>query len=137
MNKVLVSKKSDIWETPKEIKESFSHCFDPCPINPTFDGLKIDWEEENFVNPPYSQLKKWVKKSIEEAKKGKRVYLLIPARTDTKAFKMIWEYGAHIMFLEGRLRFSDKENAPFPSMLVWLNGRKTYCSLRTKNKGLI
>lgn len=48
--------------------------------------------------------------------------MLIPARTDTKAFKMLYEYGSEITFITGRLRFNDAGPAPFPSMLVKLEG---------------
>ena len=67
------SHKSDIWETPKEIYNFYMSrvFFDPCPINPTFDGLNIEWKDRNFVNPPYSQLLAWVHKAIEERAKGK------------------------------------------------------------------
>lgn len=45
--------------------------------------------------------------------------MLIPARTDTKAFHE-WIYGkAEVRFLRGRLKFGGSKNsAPFPSMLV-------------------
>ena len=96
--------------------------FDPCPLFSSVDGLKIEWGEINFVNPPYSNLKAWIEKSIEQSKKGKKVLLLIPARTDTKAFKMLFEYGSTITFITGRLRFNEANSAPFPSMLVELTG---------------
>lgn len=96
--------------------------FDPCPLGGHVDGLRLDWGASNFVNPPYSQLRKWIEKSITEHSKGKAVTLLIPARTDTKAFKLLYEYGAEITLITGRLRFNDAGPAPFPSMLVKLNG---------------
>lgn len=96
--------------------------FDPCPLGGNVDGLRLDWGPSNFVNPPYSQLRKWIEKSISEHSAGKSVILLIPARTDTKAFKFLYEYGAYITFITGRLRFNDGGPAPFPSMLVELNG---------------
>ena len=45
--------------------------------------------------------------------------MLIPARTDTKAFHQ-WIYGkAEIRFIKGRLKFGNSNNsAPFPSMVV-------------------
>lgn len=40
-----------------------------------------------FCNPPYGrELPKWIKKAHDEAEKGALVVMLIPARTDTRAF---------------------------------------------------
>lgn len=123
--------KTDDWKTPKEIYKKFMDMgyFDPCPYQANFDGLQIEWKERNFVNPPYSKLKEWTKKAIEENKKDKEVVLLIPARTDTKMFKMIWEYGADICFITGRLKFNDSNPAPFPSMFINLTGGMTTINL--------
>ena len=122
--KVFLSKNTDDWATPKYIYNQAMEkgMFDPCPLFSTVDGLRIEWGEINFVNPPYSNLKAWIEKSIEQADKGKKVLLLIPARTDTKAFKMLFCYGSIISFITGRLRFNEANSAPFPSMLVELIG---------------
>ena len=122
--KVFMSKNTDEWATPKYIYNQAMEkgMFDPCPLSSSVDGLRIEWEKSNFVNPPYSNLKKWIEKSIEQAKKGKKVVLLIPARTDTKAFKLLFEYGSTFTFITGRLRFNEASSAPFPSMLVELTG---------------
>lgn len=119
-----LSHTSDHWATPEYIYRQVTELgmFDPCPLHSERDGLIGDWGKTNFVNPPYSELKRWVAKSIEQAKLGKRVVLLIPARTDTQAFKMLFAYGAHITFITGRLRFNEADCAPFPSMLVDLCG---------------
>ena len=128
---VFLSKKTDHWKTPSNIYEQVRSLglYDPCPYMSEQDNLHRDWERSNFVNPPYSQLLAWINKSIEQARKGKSCLLLIPARTDTKAFKALWEYGAHIYFIKGRLKFNDYNTAPFPSMLVLLTGQKTECHL--------
>ena len=125
---------SDEWSTPKYIYDQAMQkgMYDPCPLGGLIDNLKGDWGASNFVNPPYSQLLRWVEKSIEQHRKGKSVLLLIPARTDTKAFRMLYEYGSEITFITGRLRFNDGGPAPFPSMIVRLCGggrAKTKCSL--------
>lgn len=119
-----LSRESDEWATPKYIyrQAMAKGMFDPCPLGSKTDGLAIDWGKMNFVNPPYSQLRQWVQKSIEEHEKGKDIIMLIPARTDTKAFKMLFEYGAEITFITGRLCFNESNPAPFPSMLVKLIG---------------
>ena len=104
------SRESDNWETPKELYNYFMKkgYYDPCPLNSKEDGLKKDWDRYNFVNPPYSKLLDWVNKSIEEVKKGTRVIMLIPARTDTKAFRKLYDNGARFVFITGRLKFSEK-----------------------------
>lgn len=54
--------------------------------------------------------------------------MLIPARTDTKAFhNFILGKAQEIRFIKGRLKFEierkeNKEAAPFPSMIVIFNG---------------
>jgi len=45
--------------------------------------------------------------------------MLIPARTDTKAFHEYIYGKAEIRFIKGRLKFGQSKNsAPFPSMVV-------------------
>ena len=134
MDKILYSRKSDNWKTPKNIYDQFINdgFFDPCPLNSNFNGLEIEWKDRNFVNPPYSKIKDWVNKSIEEHKKGKEVILLIPARTDTKYFRKLVDYGCDIDFITGRLHFNESGSAPFPSCFVTLTGSPTYCFWRNK-----
>lgn len=138
MDKVLFSKNSDNWRTPKIIYEYYMKLgfYDPCPYESEFDGLQIEWKEKNFVNPPYSQISKWVDKSIEQNKKGKDVVLLIPARTDTKYFKKLVDYGCRIGFVTGRLHFNNSNSAPFPSCYVYLLGTgRTICEWRNRFDG--
>lgn len=109
--------------------------FDPCPLNSDFDGLKIDWKEKNFVNPPYSKIKEFVDKAIIENQKDKKVILLIPARTDTKYFRKLVDYGCEIFFVTGRLHFNDSNSAPFPSCYIKLTGSNTKCYWRNRKEG--
>ena len=122
--KVIFSRITDEWRTPwpfyaRLMKEGF---FDPCPIGPKENGLEMEWPEKCYVNPPYSKLRKWVEKCIGEASRGKQVLMLIPARTDTQAFKELWLHGCEFWFITGRLHFSGAGAAPFPSLLVNLTG---------------
>ena len=53
--------------------------------------------------------------------------MLIPARTDTKAFHEYIYGKAEMRFVKGRLRFGNaKQNAPFPSMVVVFDGREKH-----------
>lgn len=127
---IIFSKESDHWKTPISLYNYYINegYFDPCPYKSNFNGLLIEWKQKNFVNPPYSKIKEFVIKSIEEHKKGKDIILLIPARTDTKYFRMIVNYGCNIYFITGRLHFNSNSNsAPFPSCLICLTGKKTKC----------
>jgi phage N-6-adenine-methyltransferase len=122
-NAVHFSSATDNWKTPSDVYKTldaeFHFDFDPCPLNPKFDGLNIEWGSCNFVNPPYSQLKKWLKKGWEEHKKGKTVVFLIPSRTDTIAWHEYVMKATEIRFIKGRLKFGDSKNsAPFPSAIV-------------------
>jgi len=124
---------SDSWATPDNIKKTLQRefdfdNFDPCPLNddPTFNGLDMEWSSKTFVNPPYSRLKTtkkhglgWIEKGHLEAQKGKLVVFLIPARTDTTWFHdIILKNEYEVRFIKGRIKFSDKGPAPFPSILV-------------------
>lgn len=115
----------DNWSTPKEVYDAlnaeFNFNFDPCPLGglADCDGLLIDWSSRNFVNPPYSRLKEWCKKAYEESLKGKTVVMLIPSRTDTKAWHDYCMKAQEIRFIKGRLKFGDSKNsAPFPSAII-------------------
>ena len=61
----------------------------------------------------------WV---IKQAKQKNIIWLLIPARTDTKKFRDLVDHcGEHLqlIFITGRLKFNDSKNsAPFPSVFV-------------------
>ena len=112
------------WKTPKAfyraLDTEFLFDFDPCPANPTSDGLHTDWGQANYVNPPYNNIYDWVSKSVDEWRKGKTVVLLLPSRTGTKWFhRLVLPLATEIRFIRGRLQFDDSgRNAPFDSMVV-------------------
>jgi len=101
----------DDWETPKvlydELNKEFIFDFDPCPLNATFDGLKSEWKNRNFINPPYSRKLKegFIKKALEESRKGKLCVMLLPVSTSTKIFHEVIYPNAEIRFLKGRVKF--------------------------------
>ncbi len=118
----------DTWKTPratyKALNAEFAFDFDPCPPNPTFDGLTIEWGQRNFVNPPYGRvIGKWLQKAWEQHHKGKTSVFLIPSRTDTAWWHDYVMTAHEIRFIRGRLKFDDQVNpAPFPSAVVVIRG---------------
>ena len=117
------------WETPDEVYQEldneFAFDYDPCPHNPTFDGLQSDWGNSNFVNPPYGrELPKWMEKGYREYLKGKTVVFLVPSRTDTKWWHDYCMKADDIRFIKGRLKFKGAINsAPFPSAIIVFKGK--------------
>ena len=118
-----------IIETPdylkNEIIEEFGLYYDPCPVNPTKDGLAIDWPTNKpvYVNPPYTRgsISKWVEKCYLEHSKGCEIILLIPAYTDTAYFHdyIYNKKNIDIRFIRGRIKFKGyDQKSSFPSMLV-------------------
>ena len=138
---LMFSSKDYSWETPPSLfiilDMEFNFTLDPCCTKQTAkckkfftkeeDGLIQDWSKDIvFVNPPYGrEIGKWVEKSYNEAKKGAKVVMLIPSRTDTKWFHDFIYNKAEIRFLKGRIRFLQNKKelnaAPFPTMLIIFN----------------
>lgn len=137
INKGLYTSSTCEWATPQktfdELNLEFNFTLDPCCnsdnkkcekfFTKEDNGLVQDWGGYTvFCNPPYGkEIKYWVKKCSEEAKKpNTKVVLLMPARTDTIVFhEYIYKKAHEIRFLKGRLKFNDGKNpAPFPSMVI-------------------
>ena len=126
--KAYTSTGNGLWNTPpallKTLHEEFDFDFDPCPVNPTFNGLEVEWGQRNFINPPFHNTEQWVKKIVQEQAKGKLCVLLIPARTCTGYFHdYILPNAKTIRFLRGRLRFESQiglpsGSSPWPCMIV-------------------
>jgi len=124
-NKVMFSSVNDNWSTPKDTYDALNLEFgfndDPCPLGGA-DGLLREWGSSTFVNPPYSEIKKWVAYGYEQSQKGKTVVMLIPSRTDTRWWHEYCMKG-EIRFIQGRLKFGcQKNSAPFPSAIVIFRG---------------
>jgi hypothetical protein len=69
---------------------------------------------------PYGRaIKPWLDQSLELARAGERVAVLVPARTETSWFQDICFRHGEVRFLRGRVRFEgERGGAPFPSAVV-------------------
>lgn len=123
-----IGKKNDDVATPDWLYESlnaeFSFTHDPCPLGwqagTTPSGLEAEWGERNFVNPPFSSIKKWVQKALEQRSKGKLVVMLLTARINSNYWwELIWPKASEIRFLQGEIKFKDYTGfLPIPIALV-------------------
>lgn len=138
INESLFSSKKQDYMTPIEfinsldVKPTIDCC---CTINnlnldryitQDMDFFKVYKQIKNEViwcNPPYNNQRSFIEKLLEIRNQNKLIYVLIPARTDTRLFHdLLYEKARiYIQFLKGRLKFLGGEkclSAPFPSMLV-------------------
>jgi phage N-6-adenine-methyltransferase len=136
MNQVLFSSAEERWATPHPLFDLIARVFpinlDVCALpentkcqnyfTPEIDGLKQRWEGICWMNPPYGKvISTWIIKAYQESLSGATVVCLVPARTDTKWFKVCWN-ARYLIFLHKRVRFvlgEKKKSSPtFPSVLV-------------------
>lgn len=151
LSRVVFSSGKDNWRTPRQIFDplhaEFGFTLDVAAnkrntLCDEYMGNALDpsanWSHLGgacWCNPPYSRGRQ--AKFIEAAAlwrwRGVTTVMLIPARTDTKAFhRYIWNKDAHrprrgveVRFLPGRIKFvGAKHGAPFPSMIVIFRGEK-------------
>jgi len=119
---------TDRWLTPLSIVRSLGD-FDLDPCGESFhitaktiwtqNGLERDWFGRVWLNPPYSEVGKWVSRL---AKHGHGVALVF-ARMDTKWAQDLVPMADSVFFPRGRLKFTNPDrpssgNAGAPSMFL-------------------
>lgn len=141
----LMSSGKDDWQTPPKVLDCVHEMtavigLDPCAGQDTDlavvnyrdqdNGLALPWTKRGlvYVNPPYSELKLWVPKVVEESKADAEIIMLIPARTETINFQLAMRWANSLCFVAGRLKYLDdgkpsKHSAPFPSAVLYYGSR--------------
>ena len=129
-NSYMPKSKSDTHLTPDRvydmIKENWGYSkddmFDPCPEDSLFDGLnynKLDWQKINYVNPPYTLLREFVKRAIDETVLGNKTIMLLPSKTDQEWYHNLIDLKFEIVWIRRRLKFkNNKWSATQPHFLV-------------------
>ena len=135
----------DEYGTPNLILKQAMMDFDILPfldVCATFDNTKFrhyftkkenaltkNWAMDFFMNPPYSEIAKWMKKAYEShIKYNVSALILTYAKTDTKWWHSFVESKAETYFIKRRVRFLDENgiqtniDAPYPS--VWIIYRR-------------
>ena len=129
MGKEKIKKKKNLvdsryWLIPKDIygplNKEFNFDFDPCPYPFVRDGIEIDWGKSNWVNPPFRTKDSinghgptaFVRKAIEEFKKGKTSVLILPVQSYVN---LLLEAGAELRPC-GRVKWIDANTGkPYPT----------------------
>jgi hypothetical protein len=83
----------------EQLDNEFHFDFDACPYPKPegYDSLTEEWGQSTYVNPPFNGPTKWVRKAIEEHRKGKRVVFVFPI---DKWVHMLLEEGATVRNLK-------------------------------------
>jgi phage N-6-adenine-methyltransferase len=135
LNRSMFTSVTDEWETPREFFDAVNAIYhfdlDVCATHAnakcarhftkTEDSLLQTWSGVCWMNPPSGrEISLWVKKAYESSLEGGTfVVCLLPARTDTNWWhEYVIARAESVRFIRGRLRFSEKGPAPFPSALV-------------------
>ncbi len=130
------------WETPQELFDEldaeFGFNLDVCATKKNAKCPKYYNRRDNsltklwrygicWMNPPYNECAKWVKKAYEESQKGATVVCLLPSKTDTAWWHDYCERGEY-RFVRNRIHFTDpagKTGRPrFGSVVVIFRARK-------------
>ena len=122
---------TDRWFTPPDLLARIADFFegeylDPCPAcvegEPIENGLWMAWRGRVYVNPPYGRaIRPWIQRAVTEP--VDELLLLVPARPEVGWFQPLW--ALDLCFIRGRLHFSGhRDNAPFPSVLVYRGPRR-------------
>ena len=123
---------TDEWATPPEIVTEMEAEFGPFDLDPCarpettkaayyyakdIDGLTQEWFGRVWLNPPYSEPSKWMKKTVEELQAGRvsLVVALLPTAVDTGWFHDFVLPYAEVRYRRGRIKFLGWEGLPIGS----------------------
>lgn len=95
------------------------------------DALTAEWARYSplkaWLNPPYGHaLRQFSTKAVEQVTKHRNleVWMLVPARVDTRWWNLLMTRAVEVYFLAGRVKFERpdgaRDAAPFPSAIVQL-----------------
>lgn len=140
----------DLWQTPialfNNLNKEFNFVCDVAADHENklckmyFDesvsalGVKCNWLESNWCNPPYSNIMPWVNKARIEHEKGKTIVMLVPADTSVKWFKEAYNSCNEVRFISGRLSFVNAETQKPASgnnkgsvLFIWRAHCRSHC----------
>jgi phage N-6-adenine-methyltransferase len=126
-----ISAKSDEHYTPKYFLEAVVECMGGIDLDPASnshdnpnvlaarhltiedDALKHNWAGRVFLNPPFSEVSKFLKKLISEIESGRVVEAIVLTKSDTRTkwYKQLRLNAQALCFAEGYHKFGTAENS--------------------------
>lgn len=77
------------------------------------DGLELPWSKVNWCNPPFSDIKPWLRRASFEAMKGHSTAVIFPDNTETEYSRFAFEGADTIIRMPFRLCFLRPDGTPF------------------------
>jgi hypothetical protein len=146
-----ISSKSDEHYTPPNILEAVYFCLgeldlDPCSNSHSSpnvrakkhftiedNGLAQEWSGRVFMNPPFSDIKKWVPYVIKEYSSGRVIEAIALTKADTRTnwYKKLRESCQAICFVEGYHKYGKAQaSATFGTLLTYFgNNPERFCEV--------
>jgi site-specific DNA-methyltransferase (adenine-specific) len=136
-------KRKDEWETPDCLFKKYDAKFGGFALDAAAnlrnfkcthfysleagqDGLSLPWLSPTWVNPPFSEIGKWVKKASDEASRGITSVMLIKSSTGASYWhEWIWKKpDVEIELLDKRVTFvGAPDPAKFDCVIVIFRGK--------------
>ena len=81
------------------------------------DSLESNWSERfpdghGWLNPPYRDIGPWVKKAVQEARRGFSTTMLLPAPNGESHTSPLLEHATEIIWIVGRIAFVGLDGKP-------------------------
>lgn len=121
-------RKTDHHATPARLinylkefhKIDIGSMYDPCPLHSKKNTLDEGWGKVNYVNPPYSKIKKFVAKAVYEfVLNHNETYFLFPlSKTDQDFFEILEYFKRTFIFIPFRIQFVGSEKPAFQTHVV-------------------
>lgn len=125
VSKVMYSSASDEWATPIDLLRQASAAMGGIDLDPadslnnpnpfakkcynlqTISGLDAPWVGKIYLNPPFSEIQKWMEKLRKDYLLNyiTEAIALVPARTDTQWFQDFAPVVSGYCFLKGRVKY--------------------------------
>lgn len=125
------------WRTPLDLASDVRLMWDGIALDPCCtennlraerfyteedDGLVLPWEDRTWCNPPFSAVRFWVPKVLEEAAKGYRIGLYLSAtRTETECLQDAIAQTSCFQFLRGKQKHWSDRGAMVANVIYWFN----------------
>ncbi len=105
-----------------DLAASIENAYAPTWFTENVDSLEQCWSNIDgwcWLNPPYADIKPWVRKAFEECVIGAKIAMLVPASVGANWWRDYVDSRASVWFLNGRLTFMGHKS-PYPKDLALL-----------------